>query len=287
MDRSPGEISGRARVFAVFGCPVEHSRSPVMHNAAIRALDLDAVYVPFKVEPQRLPEAILAMRALGMAGVNLTIPLKEIGLGLVDRLSSEARRIGAVNTLWWDDNILVGHSTDGEGFWRSLEALEGNLLRKALVLGAGGSSRAVCFALADHGVRVSVANRTVEKGQKIASEIMEALPHAQASAVSMEADDLRSAARHSDLIVNCTSVGMIPKTGETPLPPDCISSHHVVYDLVYNPLETRLLREARDRGARALNGVDMLVHQGALSFELWTGMTPPLDIMKEAVRGTL
>ncbi|MCC6484090.1 MAG: shikimate dehydrogenase [Armatimonadetes bacterium] len=287
MDRSPGEISGRAVVLAVFGCPIDHSRSPVMHNAAIRALGLDAVYVPFRVEPGRLPEAIAGMRALGMGGVNLTIPLKEMAVALVDRLSPEAQRIGAVNTLWWDNDMLAGHSTDGEGFLRSLQEFQGGLPRRALVLGAGGSARAVCFALADHGVKITIANRTLEKGQKIAVEIARIVQGSHPSAISTEPDDLRDAVRHSDLIVNCTSVGMGSKADSSPLPPDCIDGHHVVYDLIYNPSQTRLLVEAREKGARVLNGVDMLVHQGALSFELWTGIAPPLDVMKNAVQGTL
>ncbi len=281
------ELTGKARVFAVFGSPIEHSRSPAMHNAAIQALGLEAVYVPFRVEPDHLPEAIAGVRAMRFAGVNLTIPLKEAAVGFVDELSHEARRIGAVNTLWWDGDVLVGHSTDGEGFLRSLEAAIGDIPHKALILGAGGSSRGVCHALADRGVKLTISNRTVEKAEKLASEISNASGNTKASAISASFEELSEAAAHATLVVNCTSVGMEPRINESPLPEQFLRSQHVIYDLVYNPRETLLLRNARAKGAVALNGVDMLVHQGALSFELWTGFKPPLDVMKQAVLDTL
>ncbi len=277
------ELTGKTRVYAVFGCPVEHSLSPAMHNAAIAALGLDCVYVPLRVEPADLPAAIGGVRAMGLAGVNLTIPLKEAAVALVDELSDEAREIGAVNTLFWKDGALCGHSTDGEGFWMSLEGTPGQSAKRALVLGAGGASRAVCFALARRGIEVTIANRTPERARELAA----ALPGSHAHGMPAEPEDLARAAAAADLIVNCTSVGMSPNDSESPLAENCIERGHIVCDLIYNPRETLLLRTAREKGALGLNGVDMLVNQGALSFQLWTGIMPPVQVMKAAVTGAL
>lgn len=273
------DLTGKTRVFAVFGCPVEHSLSPAMHNAAIAALGLDCIYVPFRVEAAALPAAVSGVRAMGIAGANLTIPLKEAALALVDELSPEAREIGAVNTLWWKDGTLCGHSTDGEGFWMSLAGTAGMSAKRALVLGAGGSARAICFALARRGLVVTIASRTAEKAARLAA----LLPGGCAESATMSPEDLTKAAGAADLIVNCTPVGMSPNTDESPLPAECIERRHIVCDLIYNPRETLLLRSARDRGASWMNGVNMLVNQGALSFQLWTGVMPPLDAMRTAV----
>ncbi|BCW97706.1 MAG: shikimate dehydrogenase (NADP(+)) [Armatimonadota bacterium] len=278
MSETALRLTGKTRVLAVFGCPVEHSLSPAMHNAAIRALGLDLVYVPFRVERDRLREAVAGVRALGFLGVNLTIPLKEQAVTLVDGLSPGAARVGSVNTLWWKDGSLMGESTDGPGFISSLEEA-GGLPDTALVLGAGGSGRAICFALAERAVRIILANRTPERARKLAEE----LGDAQVRVIPMDAEALRGACREADLVVNCTSVGMSPNIGVSPLPPDTLRAGQTVYDLVYNPLETRLLADARAAGARAINGVRMLVHQGAYSFRLWTGVEPPLDVMEAAV----
>jgi len=249
-----------------------------MHNAAIRALGLDLVYVPFRVEPERLPDAVAGVRAMGFLGVNLTIPLKERAVSLVDGLTEAAARVESVNTLWWKEGLLMGDSTDGSGFISSLEEA-GGLPETALVLGAGGSGRAICFALAQRGVRIILANRTPERARRLAAELGEA----GVRVIPMDADTLKEACRKADLVVNCTSVGMSPNIGVSPLPEEAIRGGQTVYDLVYNPPETRLLADARAAGARAINGVRMLVHQGAYSFRLWTGIQPPLDVMEAAV----
>ncbi|MEJ5296789.1 MAG: shikimate dehydrogenase [Armatimonadota bacterium] len=278
MSETALRLTGKTRVLAVFGCPVEHSLSPAMHNAAIRALGLDLVYVPFRVEPARLRDAVAGVRAMGFLGVNLTIPLKEQAVSLVDGLSPGAARVGSVNTLWWKDGCLMGESTDGPGFISSLEEA-GGLPDTALVLGAGGSGRAVCFALAERGVRIILANRTPERARRLAEE----LGDANVRVIPMDVEALREACREADLVVNCTSVGMSPNIGVSPLPPDALRAGQTVYDLVYNPPETRLLADARAAGARPINGVRMLVHQGAYSFRLWTGVDPPLNVMEAAV----
>lgn len=277
-------ITGRTRVACVWGHPVAHSRSPVMHTAALAALGLDWVYMAFDVPPARLAEAVAGVRGLGLAGVNVTVPLKERVVPLLDTLSDEARRIGAVNTIVNREGVLHGDSTDGEGFLRALaEAGRPELFgQRALLLGAGGSARAVAFALARQGCAVVVANRTEEKAHALAGAVNHCYK-GQASAAGWGED-----AGPVDLIVNATSLGLSPHTEAMPvLPPHVLSTHPFVYDLIYNPAETRLLRLAREAGCPASNGLGMLVWQGALSLAQWTGRSlseMPLAAMLGAVR---
>lgn len=271
-------LTGRTRVLAVFGCPVEHSLSPPMHNAAIAALGLDYVYVPFRVELDDLPKAFDGLRAMRFAGANLTIPLKQRALELVDGLTDNARRIGSVNTLYWDDGRLMGDSTDGEGFTRSLEVLRPARPERALVLGAGGSARAVCFALADAGVPVAIANRTRARAEELAAAV-----GPLADVMGLDEAGLRKASSEADLVVNCTSVGMIPEPDASPMPVGSLRPGQFVYDLVYQPRETLLLRQAAESGATAANGIKMLVWQGAASFQRWTGYWPDTSVMEKAI----
>lgn len=291
-DRIAGGLTGKTRVLAVFGAPVEHSISPAMHNAAILELGMDLVYVPFRVEAADLPAAVEGVRRMGFLGVNLTIPLKEPAVKLVDELSELSARIGAVNTLYWKEGRLCGHSTDADGFILSLEKEMGKqsgegkagLPAEALVLGAGGSSRAVCFALASRGVRLTIANRTIERAETLVQEL--GLDKG-VKVIPMEEKLLRRVAASSPLVVNTTSIGMVYDSSQSPLPSDCFYPGQIVYDLVYNPPETRLLAEARRQGALGVNGLKMLVYQGALSFELWTGVFPSLDTMETAAGNSL
>lgn len=279
-------LTGRTKVVAVFGYPVHHSLSPGMHNAAFIGLALDYVYVPFNVCPDDLEDALAGVRALGITGVNLTIPHKERAVELLDSVSPEALQIGSVNTVHNVDGVLKGYSTDGEGFMRSLAAerksADGS---RAVVLGAGGSAKAVVHALAVGGAQVSVLNRTTSRAVELAERIDAVLPGESGSvrAVALEGSEARDTIADADLLVNCTSVGMHPNTDEQPIPSEWLHDRLFVYDLIYNPLKTRLLEAAEAAGARGANGVGMLVYQGAISFEIWTGRKPPTDIMKQAV----
>lgn len=275
-------VLGSTRVLGVVGRPVTHSVSPVVHNAAIRALDIDYIYVAFQPRPENLAGAVEGIRALEIAGVNVTIPYKERVIEFLDEVDDDALRIGSVNTIINIDGRLRGATTDGAGFVESAEAewgaIEGS---RVLILGAGGSAKAVANALADKGCHVTVANRTAER----AVDLVEGLKSrgcADARAVGIEREVLTDEIRKSDLLVNTTSVGMHPDVDGIPLPPDLLRPDILVYDLVYNPLETRLVSEARAKGARAMNGLKMLVRQGAISFEMWTGLEPPIDVMEEA-----
>ena len=278
-------VTGRSKVLGVFGWPVEHSLSPAMHNAAIAALGLHYIYIPYSVPPDSLGPAIRSLSALGIIGVNLTIPHKERVLPFLDEVDPEARAIGAVNTVRNLEGRLVGFNTDGEGFFRPL-AETGFTARgkRAVVLGAGGAARSVVYRLLREGAIVSVANRTPERAERLAQEIGAAAGGTVDVIDLADAEAMRSALGGAELLVNTTSVGMSPNAdAEPPVSPELIHPSLFVYDLIYNPTETRLLTEARRRGAHGLNGVAMLAHQGAAAFELWTGVKPPVDVMVRAV----
>ncbi len=258
-----------------------------MHNAALAALGLNWVYVPFTVRPEDVPAAVAGLRALGMVGVNVTVPLKEAVLPYLDTLSDEARRIGAVNTIVNQNGVLHGDSTDGAGFLRDLAAQgQTNFTgRHALLLGAGGSARAVAFALAAQGCCVLISSRTASRAQAVADSVNGHFPGA---ARVMGATD---AIGPPDFLVNATPLGMAPHESELPpLPPDALAGRPFVYDLIYNPAETRLLAQARAAGCQSANGLGMLAQQGALSLSLWTGLPlaqMPLSEMARAAQGTL
>ncbi len=280
------QITGKTKIIGVWGHPVGHSRSPVMHNAALEALGLDWAYVPFDVDPENAAAAVAGLRALGLAGINVTVPLKERVLMLLDDVDDAARQIGSVNTIHNRDGRLYGYSTDGEGFLRSLEAAgHPTRGRDVLLLGAGGSARAVAFALAAQGCHCRIANRTEERAQSLAAEVN--ARYAGTASVAVWGAD----AGRFDLLVNTTSLGMQPNEAAVPaLPPEAFARRPFVYDLIYAPSETRLLAQAKEAGCETLNGVGMLVWQGALSLALWTGLALteiPVKAMERAVWASL
>jgi shikimate dehydrogenase len=281
--REGQQITGKTRVVGVWGHPVSHSRSPVMHNAALAALGLDWVYVPFDVDPIRVEAAVAAVRALGLIGINVTVPLKEAILPYLDEIDPAARVVGSVNTIHNRDGRLYGTSTDGPGFLNALRAVGQDVEgRRVYLLGAGGSARAVAFALAARGVRVQIANRTAERAAALAAAVNGHYPGAAAVAA------WGGEAAPFDLLVNTTSLGMSPQEDALPeLPPNAFRDRPFVYDLIYAPPETRLLRAAREAGCGTSNGVGMLVQQGALSLALWTGLPLgqiPVRVMERAVK---
>lgn len=286
-------IKGSTRVFCVLGHPVSHSRSPAMQNAALAAMGIDGVYVAFDVAPECLPEAIHGLKALGIGGVNCTVPHKEAVLDLCDELDHEAALLGAVNTLMFREGRIIGHNTDGYGFLADLQSEGWNGKGEtALVLGAGGAARAVVASLSRICGRVVIANRTTERAVALAREFNDKLEglegHAGLEAIGYSAEDLRRCAREADLIVNTTTLGMSPRIDEMPpLSPESFRQGQWVYDLIYNPLETKLLQTARAAGARGMHGAGMLAHQGARALELWTGRKAPAELMKQTVLKTL
>lgn len=278
-------ITNITKVCGLIGNPVEHSVSPVMHSAAFKHLKLDYVYLPFRVEKENLKKAIDGARALNIRGLNVTIPHKVDVMPLLDELDPLAEKIGAVNTIVNDNGVLKGYNTDAGGFLQAL--LQGGSTpqgKKAVVLGAGGASRAICFALADNGAEIVILNRQQEMHWAVglASSIFQLFGR-EVKALELNEQNLKVSLESADLLVNATSVGMSPNDGQTLVDKNLLKPGMTVFDAVYNPLKTRLLADAEDVGAATISGMDMLVWQGALAFELWTGLKPPVEIMKTVV----
>ena len=269
------------RVFCILGYPVGHSRSPAMHRAAFEATGIDAVYVPFEVPPARLPEAIAGVRALGIAGGNVTLPHKEAVLSLLDEVEDDARAIGAVNTIVRERERLVGTNTDAPGLVAALvEAGCDPRGRTCVVLGTGGAARAAVVGLARAGASaVRVWGRHEERAHRLVESV------AATAAAASVTPDLRRAFDHADLVIQATSATLenspTAESFAAALPWDALPPHAVVNDLVYEPRETTVLRAARTRGLRTVDGLAMLAHQGALAFSRWTGVDAPLPVMRQ------
>lgn len=278
-------INGSTAICGLIGDPVAHSLSPAMHNAAFASLGLDFVYIPLRVNKEDLPKAVEGIRAFNMRGVNITIPHKVAVIPLLDELEPLAEKIGAVNTIVNDNGSLKGYNTDAGGFLKSL--LENGVQpqgKKAVILGAGGAARAIAFTLVDNGAELTILNRRQEFSWAV--ELAASLSRfcgTKVKAVELNDNNLKKSILTADILINATSVGMSPNAGQTPVPGGLLKPGLVVFDAVYNPVETRLLAEAEAAGASIISGMDMLVWQGALAFELWTGAAAPVDIMKAKV----
>jgi len=260
--------------FAVFGNPVGHSLSPIMHTAAFAATGFDGVYVAVPVPDIRA--AVAGLRALGFRGASITLPHKESVLDCLDDVEDTARRIKAVNTIVNVNGRLQGYNTDCSGAIRALKDKTALTDRAVAILGAGGAARAVAFGILAEGGRVTIFNRGAERGKKLADELKTEF---------RPLSDFK--AEHYEIMVNTTSVGMAPRVDDTPVPVEKLNPGLMVMDVVYNPLKTRLLREAACAGCITIDGLSMFVHQGARQFELWTGMKAPADIMRMAVEAEL
>jgi shikimate dehydrogenase len=278
-------IGSRTGVIGVLGHPIGHSLSPRMHNAALRAQGIDLVYLAFDVPPERLPGALLGLRALGLRGVNVTIPHKEAIVPLLDEVEASALRIGSVNTVVNDRGRLVGYNTDKSGFLTALSGLRPDGARnlRCFVAGAGGAARAVVAGLIEDGARdIYVYNRTFERAASLCSQ---AVSWGSARCLALSEQEVFDAVRESDLVVNATSVGLTPSVKESAIPVDTLHSRQIVVDLVYGREPTALVREAKARGATAIDGREMLVTQAAGSYELWTCRRAPVDVMRRSIDG--
>ncbi len=278
-------VRGTTRVVGVFGAPVRHSCSPPMHNAAFAELGLDFVYVPFEVPPEQLAAAVSGVRAMGMPGVNVTIPHKGGVAELVDELDESAAVLEAVNTVCSRDGELIGYNTDGDGFARSLVEAGGSFEgADVAIIGGGGAARAVAWAAVKHQAgSIVIVNRTFRKAETAAELVNRAAGQERATAAPLT-DEAEDAVRATDIIIDTTSVGMHPHEDVPPvIDPGWISSRQLVVDIVYNPADTVLLKAAREQGARTVDGLGMLVHQGAIAFEMWTGEAAPVATMRQAL----
>ena len=278
-------LTGHTRIVGVIGDPVEHSRSPQMHNAAFAKAGLDYVYVPFHVLPNDLAAAIAGFQAINVVGINVTLPHKQAVISHLTSISWEAELIGAVNTLTFTDEGIHGDNTDAPGVLRALEENSNMSVpvgENVVILGAGGAARAVVVALALAGVAsITIANRTVERAVALAEEM------GQKTGVSMRGlgltdAQLSVAVRESLLLINTATVSM-DTTHPLLISADWLQPGTIVYDIVYTPPVTPLMRAAAARGCETLGGIGMLVHQGAIAFEKWTGIAPCTETMHQAL----
>ncbi len=277
-------INNDTILMGVIGNPIGHSLSPLMHNRAIEKLGLNYVYLPFEVAPERLGDAVVAVRALNMRGINVTIPFKEMVIPYLDDISAEARACGAVNLIKNEHGRLVGYNTDGKGFRASLVDEGVSYIKRALFIGAGGAARSLAYELAISGVsKMDFLDIYLDKAQDIARFVGQ-FHNCLATGDRISEELFSNLSQEADLIINCTPMGMFPNVEGVPVSSLHKASHNaVIYDLVYNPFTTRFIAMARARHLKTINGLSMLVHQGALTLEILTGAKPPIAFMKEVV----
>jgi len=276
-------IGAHTNILCVIGHPIEHSMSPVMHNAALNDLSLDYVYVAFDIHPNDLKKAILGLKKKNFKGINVTIPHKEAIIPFLYDLDPLSKQIGAVNTIKNEGGVLLGRNTDALGAKKALVdagfKIEG---KKALILGAGGAARAISFALSEEINEIFIVNRTEERAIKLANELQEKTK-IKASGMEMNGKMLRTLISSVDILINTTPIGMYPKIDRSPISKDLLHENLFVFDVIYNPLQTRLLKDAKKAGSKTLNGLDMFINQGALAFEWWTGKKPNVKLMKDKI----
>ena len=278
------KVSGRTKVCAVIGDPVEHSLSPCFQNAAFQHLKLDFIYVAFTVKAEDLGDAISGVRSLGIYGLNVTMPHKISVIKYLDELDERADRIKSVNTILNRNGKLIGYTTDGIGV---LNALKYNGIdpkgKKVVILGAGGAARSASYALSEVAGELVILNRTIERARNLASKVRKLIgSHVNVKWDGLTEESLRREVREADILINATPVGMSPNVNGTLVEKRLLHPDMVVFDMIYHPLKTRLLREAEEVGAKTINGLSMLIHQGAASFEIWTGVEAPVDVMMKA-----
>ena len=268
-------MKSKLKLFALIGYPIGHTLSPYMHNAAFSALRIKALYIPLSVEPKRLKQALRMLRVSGICGFNITIPHKSTCMRYLDKIGRLASMIGAVNTVVVRRKKFSGYNTDAAGFIKSLKQdLGANAKNKScLVVGAGGAGRAVAFALAKEGAReIYIKDAIKSRAASLARNIRRHFPGCK----------IGSASHSIDLVVNATPLGM-KKKDPLPINPKLLHKNMAVYDLVYSPSPTRLVKEARKKRAKAVNGSGMLLYQGAKAFELWTHRKAPVGVMRKAL----
>ncbi len=279
------QIDSNTLLFGVIGNPIRHSKSPIMMNRAFRETGINGVYTAFHVTSDRIRDFAAGVRAMGIRGVNVTIPHKLDIMSVLDEIDASAQAIGAVNTIVNDAGRLIGYNTDGIGYVRSLkEEAERELAGKRIVvLGAGGAARGIIYALANENpARITIANRSVDRAKELADSLQNKV---DIEAISNE--ELQTACQQADIVINTTSVGMFPQTEETPIDASWLKPGAVASDLIYNPLKTKFLQQAEQRGCRIHGGLGMFIYQGAYAFEYWTGQPAPAAAMRETVLASL
>jgi len=279
-------ISGKTRVCGVIGDPIEHTLSPTIHNAAFNHLNLDFVFLAFRVKAADLEKAIQGMRGLGIHGLNVTMPHKSTVISFLDEVDPTVKFLGSANTILNKEGRLSGFNTDGVGALKALRENGAELSeKKVLLLGAGGAAKAIAFALAEVGELV-VLNRTADKAKELAAVLGQRFGKKVVGG-PLSSDTVQKNLRDSDILINSTKVGMHPHENQTIVEPQWLRSDLTVMDIVYNPIETRLAKDAKAAGAKVISGVEMLIYQGAASFELWTSRSAPIEVMRRAALNRL
>lgn len=279
------QIDSNTIVYGVIGNPIRHSKSPIMMNRAFRETGINGVYTAFHITSERLADFAAGVRAMGIRGVNVTIPHKLDIMPLLDEIDPSAAAVGAVNTIVNNNGRLIGYNTDGIGYVRSLkEEAEPQLAGKRIVvIGAGGASRGIVYALTNEKpAHITISNRSIERAIGLANDFS-----GKADIEAVSNDQLKAACQEADIVINTTSVGMFPHTDDTPIDASWLKPGAVASDLIYNPLKTKFLEQAEQRGCRIHNGLGMFIYQGAYAFEYWTGQAAPVAAMRETVLAAL
>ncbi len=278
------------KTVGIIGYPLSHSVSPAMHNAAFKHLGLDWEYLPFEVKPEDLEKKISGLKEKGLVGFNVTIPHKETILPMLNFVNKLPKIIGAVNTVRIDEDRLIGFNTDGAGFIESLRIDAGvdPKGKGAVLLGAGGAARAVAVMLAEEkAASITLTDIDTKKGEALAAYIGSLFKSA-VNFIPPKGSGLKEAIAKADILINATPIGMHPKEDKCPIDENTeLRAQSTVFDLIYNPPETKLMKLAKKQGLKAVNGLGMLVRQGALSFTIWTGREPPIDVMFKAAKEAL
>lgn len=275
-------ISGKTKVCGVIGDPIEHTLSPIIHNAAFSTLQLDYVFLAFRVKRDEIENAVNGLRSLNMHGLNVTMPHKSAVTRFLDRIDAFAQIVNSVNTIINKENKLFGFNTDGVG---ALKALRENGVdpkgKKVLLLGAGGTARAIAYTIAKEADELAILNRTLKPAQDLC-KLLEQKINKKIIAGSLSPKEMQQNLKDSDILINATSIGIEPKVDESLVNPRMLRSNLSVMDVIYNPTETKLVRDAMALGAKVVSGIEMLIYQGAASFEIWTGKTAPIEVMRQA-----
>jgi len=280
-------ITGKTKITGVIGHPIEHSMSPPMHNNAYKQLNMDYVYVAFHVQPEDIEKLITSAKTLGIRGLNVTIPHKTTIIPYLDEIDETAKKIGAVNTIQFKDNKAKGYNTDGIGAIKSIQEYTTLQDKNILILGAGGASKAISFTLINENINsLTIANRTKENAEQLIENIKKQTNFTKIQYHTI--NDVDEIIEDMDIIINTTPIGMYPHHEvKPPIKTDNINKNHIVMDIIYNPLETQLLKQSKENGAQTINGTSMLINQGLVSFEIFTGEKATYKSFEEALLNQL
>ena len=277
-------INSETKILGVIGHPISHSMSPIMHNTALQDLNLNYIYLAFDIKPENLRGAVNSIRALNIKGVNITIPHKEKIIQYLDELDSLSKKIEAVNTIKNENGKLIGKNTDVQGARTALIESGFKLKnKKVIIIGAGGAAKAVSYSLGEELEQLLIFNRTKSRAIQLAKNLAEKV-NLKVTGKELEEGLLKKEIQTTDLLINTTPIGMYPNINASPIPLELIHDQLFVFDIIYNPLETKMIKYAKEIGCKFLGGLEMFVNQGALAFEWWTEKVPNKDLMKNIIK---